>query len=64
MWCGKCNNHLSECVCPDISERLQAMAEQGKFAYKKCVVCDKHYNLCKCKYPKYSIEYTPKVGEK
>lgn len=23
MWCGKCNRDLSECICPDLEERLE-----------------------------------------
>ena len=25
MWCCKCNNDLSECICPDIVERLESL---------------------------------------
>ncbi len=26
MYCCKCNNELSECVCPDLKERLAAIS--------------------------------------
>lgn len=25
MWCTKCNRHLSECICPDLEERLEKL---------------------------------------
>lgn len=25
MWCMKCNNELSECICPDIEKRLNSL---------------------------------------
>lgn len=25
MWCMKCNNELSECVCLDLQERLESL---------------------------------------
>ena len=27
MWCVKCNHDLSECVCPDLEERLARLRE-------------------------------------
>lgn len=27
MYCCRCNNHLSECTCPDLKERLKALAD-------------------------------------
>lgn len=57
MWCGKCQNDLSECVCPDINERL---ASVSNVAFKWCEACDKHYALCRCDVPMFIM----KVGDK
>lgn len=27
MWCMNCNHDLSECVCPDLKERLASLAK-------------------------------------
>ena len=51
MWCTKCNNHLSECKCPDINERLQSVT--NILIFRKCKKCGKHYELCKCKDPEW-----------
>lgn len=56
MWCIRCNKHLSQCECPDINERLKGATESGHFAYKKCSICGKHYELCKCENPQWAIE--------
>jgi len=26
MWCVQCQNHLSECTCPDLKERLDKIS--------------------------------------
>ena len=39
MWCMRCDRHLSQCVCPDINERLKGATQGGRFAYKKCAIC-------------------------
>jgi len=67
MWCGKCDRHLSECVCPDIKERLNRVAGMGSFVYRKCLKCGEHYSRCKCEQPEWKIEGAPKQpgeGEK
>jgi hypothetical protein len=51
MWCVKCQHDLTECTCPDLPERLQALIESGSLAYRKCSICDLHYALCKCPNP-------------
>jgi len=56
MWCMICNNDLSNCICPDINERLQRAANSGNVAYHKCIKCNKHYNTCKCDVPELVIE--------
>lgn len=56
MWCGKCKNHLAQCACDDLEERLDDAARGGSFAYRKCKKCGKHYERCKCKDPEWKIE--------
>lgn len=56
MWCCKCNRDLSECVCPDIKERLNAVAGMGSFVYRKCNKCGEHYSRCKCPEPGWVVE--------
>ena len=60
MWCVKCNNHLSQCTCSDLEERLNRAVGGGNFAYKSCKKCGKHYERCKCKNPEYEIKNQPK----
>jgi len=60
MWCCKCNNHLSQCTCPDLEERLNRAASGGGFAYKRCKKCKKHYDRCKCENPEWEIIDQPK----
>ncbi len=50
MWCCKCNNNLSKCTCDDLEERLTSI-NPGSFMYKKCKLCGKHYEKCKCENP-------------
>lgn len=59
MYCMKCNNELSQCTCSDINERLKIAVATGHVAYKKCTLCDKHYALCECANPQWSIERKP-----
>ena len=56
MWCGECHNHLSRCTCADLEERLDAAVRGGGFVYKKCKICGKHYERCKCKNPDWIVE--------
>jgi len=48
MDCGKCNNHVHDCTCDDLEFRLDSVKE---FAYKRCSICLKHYERCRCKVP-------------
>lgn len=48
MWCMKCNNDLSVCVCPDIDERLASVANSPYLALTFCKACNKHRSRCKC----------------
>ena len=55
MWCAKCNNHLSNCKCDDIDERLATLKDAPNFASKWCIKCSKHYSRCKCEYPRFEV---------
>lgn len=37
MWCGKCNRDLSECICPDLEERLNDL-RKSKFLHVPSIV--------------------------
>ena len=52
MWCTICRNHLSDCICDDIDERLASIGSDH-FVYKKCDKCKKHYDRCKCEKPEF-----------
>jgi len=60
MWCIKCDKHLSQCICPDLEERLDSAVSAGVFAYKSCKKCGKHYERCKCKDPDWAVKDQPK----
>jgi hypothetical protein len=48
MYCGKCQNDLGNCVCPDLDERLASLSN---VVYRKCSSCGLHYARCKCSDP-------------
>jgi uncharacterized protein with PIN domain len=50
MYCGKCNNDLTDCKCPDLEERLLSTPF---FVFKMCNVCYKHYSRCRCEKPEF-----------
>jgi len=56
MYCMKCNHNLADCLCPDLQERLQRIAQDSNFVYRKCTKCNLHYSKCKCKQPEWIIE--------
>ena len=58
MWCIKCDHDLGSCVCPDLQERLQALAgPQGSHvALSYCSGCGEYYARCKCPDPKPTLE--------
>ena len=60
----RCDKHLSQCICPDINERLRGATEGGRFVYKKCAICGKHYELCNCENPQWTIEHNIQPQEK
>ena len=51
MWCVKCNNDLSDCVCPDLQERLNGLGDV--LVYRKCLKCNQHYEKCTCSNPEW-----------
>lgn len=55
MWCCKCNRDLSECVCPDLQERLRRATGSGHVAIKWCRACDKSYHQCRCAVPDFYV---------
>lgn len=48
MYCVKCDKHISQCNCPDIEERLQAIRASPHVVLQICKVCDKPSDICKC----------------
>lgn len=60
MWCCKCQKHVSECVCPDIKERLASLGGAGtNVLIRICAKCGEHYSRCKCAQPEWKIPGTP-----
>ena len=64
MFCGKCQNDLSECTCPDIDERMASLKNSPYLAFKWCVKCDKHYARCRCAEPEFIVTGMPKIPAK
>ena len=56
MYCVKCQNNLADCICSDIDERLAGLGNHPNIAYRKCSVCNKHYDRCKCENPKWVVQ--------
>lgn len=55
MFCGRCNNELEDCLCPDIDERMAKLgAKDGPLVFKACKTCKKHYARCRCKNPEWT----------
>lgn len=55
MWCTRCNKQLHECICPDREERLAKISESPYLATRYCKKCMKHYAVCKCENPEWSV---------
>ena len=51
MICNVCDKQLNLCQCPDIDERMKAMAETIGNSLSWCVSCDHHWQRCKCDNP-------------
>lgn len=56
MFCSRCQNHVTECECGDIEERLSALADHPNFATDRCEGCLEHPGECTCD------EYSPVDG--
>ena len=46
MFCIRCQNDVSDCICPDIEERLRSI--QTHVAQRMCTKCDQHVDRCIC----------------
>ena len=56
MFCGKCQNDLEDCTCPDLAERMAGLGGVGSHvASRWCKACDKHYAACKCDEPDWKL---------
>lgn len=53
MFCIRCQNDVYYCTCPDIEERLRAIASHPNWAIAMCNKCKKPMSRCDC----------PDVGE-
>ena len=53
MYCCKCQNDLSKCVCGDIDKRLAHIAKSPHIEFRACQKCKKHYARCSCKNPEW-----------
>ena len=56
MICMVCNKALHYCKCEDLEERLDSAVADGRFAYRHCKVCQKHYERCRCKKPDWGVK--------
>jgi hypothetical protein len=48
VFCIRCQNEVYDCICPDINERLAAIANHQNFAVLWCADCNKHVDRCDC----------------
>ena len=56
MTCNRCGKSLAECQCPDIDERLHAIAySDAPITFKWCRLCDRHYARCRCVEPDFIV---------
>jgi len=58
MRCVACDRPISDCSCPDIDDRLRAIAygpEMHDVMLKWCRQCDTHYARCRCGTPAFFI---------
>jgi hypothetical protein len=55
MWCCKCQRDLSECICPDLEERLNSLGQGSGVVFRKCKKCGKHYERCRCEDPEWIL---------
>lgn len=55
MLCMTCQKELTDCVCPDIDERLARISTSRHFVYRACLRCKKHYARCRCVEPTWGL---------
>ncbi len=55
MWCAKCNQHLTNCECPDLQERLDSLRTSKRMTHRMCTKCGKHYAACECEDPEWAM---------
>jgi len=48
MFCIRCQKDVAYCTCPDINERLAALASHPNWAIAFCVDCNKAVDQCDC----------------
>jgi len=60
MFCVKCKNNISQCVCNDIDERLTKL-NSSYIIYKMCKICGKHYDRCICEKPDYTTNRNRRI---
>ncbi|KKN67476.1 hypothetical protein LCGC14_0460730 [marine sediment metagenome] len=54
--CLVCNKTLHFCKCEDLEKRLDPAVDAGRFAYRYCKKCKKHYERCRCAHPAWGIK--------
>ena len=55
LTCGKCNQSVDRCICPDQDARLRWASDSEHVLFKWCRTCDKHYARCQCSVPDFGI---------
>lgn len=48
MFCQRCSNHVTDCTCGDIEERLASLSEHPNFETDRCGGCQEHPSDCTC----------------
>ena len=56
MFCCKCQNDLANCICEDKEERVNSIMGSPSIVCRICQKCGKHYSLCKCEHPEWTIQ--------
>lgn len=59
MFCMKCQNDFADCICADLQERLQRLADgpNSRVALAWCSKCDKHQSKCECDAPERCLRH-------
>lgn len=48
MYCAKCGEHVADCQCLDIDERLAEIGQHPNILIARCARCEKHIDRCTC----------------